>query len=165
LDSNPEYASALALKAHTLVALGQPGEAIMILTELLRRQGVEQTLVPFPIRLCMAEAFEAIGLWEQAEEEYRKTIDGCHYVKSSSMGLARIQCQQENYEHAVRLMDFLIRHNRQIPGVHKHLASSLLAMAKSLNAPEPVLGYPPTLAGAIEVAYKGFVYAMNLTGI
>jgi hypothetical protein len=72
----------------------------------------------------------------------------------SFMGMARVLYQAENY---VRLTDYLIRRNRQIVGADKLMASSQLAMAKSLSAPEPVLGYSPTLAGAIE-AYKGLVY-------
>jgi tetratricopeptide (TPR) repeat protein len=168
LENEPEDRAALGMKAPMLTALGQPGEAIKILTELIQNHEADQTGVPFPFHFCMAEAFEALGLLERAEEEYLKTLDACKYapvhvsfVKLSCMGIARIQYQAGNYERVVRLMDFLIRHNRQIPGVHKLLASSLLAMATSFDAPEPVLGYSPTLAGAIEVAYKGFSYEVK----
>jgi tetratricopeptide (TPR) repeat protein len=162
LENDPEDRAALGMKAAMLTALGEPGEAITILTALIQSHEVDQTGVPFPFHFCMAEAFEALGLLERAEEEYLKTIDGCkqapecgEYMIKSVMGMARVLYQAEN---SVRLTDYLIRQNRQIVGAHKLLASSLLAMAKSLNAPESVLGYSPTLAGAIEVAYKGLVY-------
>jgi hypothetical protein len=43
------------MKAAMLTALGEPGEAITILTALIQSHEVDQTGVPFPFHFCMAE--------------------------------------------------------------------------------------------------------------
>jgi tetratricopeptide (TPR) repeat protein len=164
LEAESEHRDALSLKANILVALDEPWKAIKICKAFLQ-EGDDRLTVHY----CLAQAYEAVGIWTEAQIEYCTTIQGCVQANSESMtigditigsflGLSRVCCRLEDYDTAVHFAGRVVRDNRAAPGAHKHLALALLAMAKLPNAPDRVHGHSPTLAGAIEVAYKGFVY-------
>jgi hypothetical protein len=151
LDAEPEDEAALNIKARLLVVLDEPMEAIKLV------KGIDGWDTAFISRYCLAKAYEALGLWEQADKEYRITCALCQQAKSccdfvtrSFLGMSRVAHQMKYYEHSVHLMDHLIQRERRVLGAHKLLALSLLAMAKSSTTTELVYGHSPTLAGPIE---------------
>jgi lipopolysaccharide biosynthesis regulator YciM len=140
LDAEPEHEAALNLKARILVVLDEPIEAIKIV------KGIDGWDAEFISRYCLAEAYEALGLWKQADDEYRITcalcqqaMDCCDFATRSFLGMSRVAHQMKNYEHSVHLMEHLIQRERRVLGAHKLLALSLLAMAKSSTTTELVL--------------------------
>jgi tetratricopeptide (TPR) repeat protein len=163
LDAEPVdatvTATALHLKARILIVLDEPMEAIKIV------KGIDGWDDYFTLHYCLAEAYEALGLWKQAEKEYyttmvhcQKTLNCGNFGVRALFGMSRVAYQMKNYVRAIHWIDQLIQQHRPIRGAHKLLALPLLALAKSSTTTELVYGHSPTLAGAIEVMYKGLVY-------
>jgi hypothetical protein len=141
------------------IVLDDPMEAIKIV------KGIDGWDVNLTTRYCLAEAYEALGLWKQADNEYHITCELCQqaaecadFATRSFLGMSRVTYKLKDYEHAVHLMDHLIQQNCRVLGAHKLLALPLLAMAKSSTTTELVHGYSSTLAGAIEIMYKGVMF-------
>lgn len=128
----------------------------------------------------LAEAYEAAGRIMDANKEYGKTMESrggdqlmCIPLDHGEdgpltrilMGIARVCTHMENYSVAISFADHFVTKHRSTCGVHKLLASTLLAMAEKTKVSGTVVTtimegnkLSATLDDAIAVMYKGFVY-------
>lgn len=116
-----------------------------------------------------AQSYKAAGLFAEALAEYRRVNEGRKKPMSAEtrsefdLGMSRCYFHLGMFKEAISKAEHYVVQERRVAGGHKIVAMALLAMAeeaKTSGAVETVFigkNVSMTLAGAVEVAYKGLV--------
>jgi tetratricopeptide (TPR) repeat protein len=131
-----------------------------------------QPLIQADLQVQLGRAYEAAGQYAKAIEAYRtmpldendpfqyEQFTECH-LPQLAMGFSRCKHHLGDYQSAIEFASKFLEETRNHPGMHQLVALPLLALAERgtmTNDLSTFCGHSPTLTGAIEVMYKGFVY-------
>ena len=125
------YMNGLLAKA-TMAMIDQPEETVKLANEVLSRNEshpgiLELEQVKFT-KCAQAEAYIALGKWEEAEKIYKTLYNA--FMQSGGrtefvqLGLARTKYELGKYDEAIEIGSVAIKKFRQYPGVHKYVALS-----------------------------------------
>ena len=122
-------------RARLMAMIGQPEETVKIATEILslneKHPGIVDLVDVEYSQFSLAEAYLALGKWEDAEKIYKILHNsflqrGEHHALVL-IGLAQTKYEQGKYDEAIEIGNVAIEEDRQFAGVHKYVALSLKA--------------------------------------
>lgn len=141
-----------------------------------------------PLHVQLGQAYQAAGQYQKAVDEYSSLMDGMckgmpDRVRGSAFdipyfyrlirGLAQSHYALGQYKEAIGVMHRLLPAHRDIQGLHKIVAMSLLALAEQQGTDSgqsdvswaEKLGYSASLEGSVEVMYQGYLYEAQWDGM
>ena len=124
------YLKLLFTKATMTAMIDQPEETVKIANKILllnkKHPGILKLEQVEVTKYSQAEAYVALGKWEEAEKIYKTLYNTCmqsgFHNSLVLMGLARTNYELGKYDEAVEIGSVAIENCRQYPGVHKYVA-------------------------------------------
>ena len=126
------YLKLLFTKATMTAMIDQPEETVKIANKILllnkKHPGILKLEQVEVTKYSQAEAYVALGKWEEAEKIYKTLYNTCmqsgFHNSLVLMGLARTNYELGKYDEAVEIGSVAMKEFRQCPGVHKYVALS-----------------------------------------